>query len=707
MTLAEKAGQMTQVTLDTISYGKPYKVKNPLRLSPQKLKKVIEKKLVGSVLNVGTHAHTPARWRELIDEIQAAAARTRLGIPVLYGLDTIHGANYVMGSTLFPQQLGLAATGNTELVEQVFSLAARDTLRAGVPWLFAPVADLGRDPRWPRLWEAFGEDVQITKDMTVAATKGIEKVEGAASCLKHFLGYGYPQSGMDRTPAWIPERQLREYYLPPFVSGLAAGSPSVMVNSGEINGEPVHASKFLLTDLLRGELGFDGVVVTDWEDVIYLHTRHRVADSYRSAVKISIEAGIDMSMTAMDTDFADHIVDLVESGELPEARIDESVRRILRMKEKLGLFEIPNPGHDFPAAKPKKDLALATKAAEQSIVLLKNKRGALPLKKQQRILVVGPTANSKRSLHGGWTYTWQGEKTDELDPSEHPTFLAAFRSEYGKKNVRYVQGCNHQDELKMKKLKDKLKWADRVILCLGESSYTEFFGSLDDLYLSPGQEELSVQVAKAKKPTTLLLLQGRPRCISRLKGKYDSILTAFYPGHGGATALSGVLTGRVNPSGRLPLTYPRSPNSLIPYDHKSTENQELQGAKSAFDPEFEFGYGLSYTDFSYRKLKLKKDVVGQNDKLKVSVKVKNTGRRSGGHVVQLYTRTHFAAITPSVRRLRAFQRIELQAGEERTVTFSIDVADLAYIGLDQQPRLEDGKYSLMIGDLEKDFMIAG
>lgn len=705
MTLAEKAGQMTQVAIDTISYGKPFKVKDPLKLSPKKLKKVVEDKMVGSVLNVGTSAHQPKRWRKLIKEIQQAAARTRLAIPVLYGIDSIHGANYVMGSTLFPQQLGLATTGNPSLVEQLFALAATDTLRAGIPWLFAPVADLGRDPRWPRLWEGFGEDVHLAEVFTAAATRGIQSVEGTAACLKHYLGYGLPQSGMDRTPAWIPERQLREYFLPPFVSGLHAGALSVMVNSGEINGVPVHASKFLLTDLLRKELGFDGVVVTDWEDVIYLHTRHKVADSYRSAVKMAVEAGIDMSMTALDTTFADHIVDLVNNGELSEARINQSVRRILQMKERLGLFKETVPGKHLKAVKRKKCTKLATKAAEQSIVLLRNKKRALPLKKNQRILVVGPTAASKRSLHGGWTYTWQGERTDELDPSNHPTFLEAFQEEYGDENVRYIQGCTHEGKMKTKGLKAALKWADRVLLCLGESSYTEFYGSIGDLYLPKEQEQLAALVSAGNKPTALLLLQGRPRCISRLSGHYDAVLTAFYPGHGGAVALSGVLTGRVNPSGRLPVTYPRTPNNLIPYDHKSTENQTLQDAAAAFDPEFEFGHGLSYTKFLYQNLKLKKDQLGVNDNLKITLEVVNKGKRAGGHVVQLYSRTHYATITPSVKRLRAFKRIKLKPGESTIVKFKLPVRALSFIGLNNRLVLESGKYSIMVGKLAQDFWI--
>lgn len=709
MTLREKAGQMTQVTIDTLADGKPYKVKTPLRLNPKKMKKVLVDAAVGSVLNVGTSAHTPKRWRAMIDAIQERASQTRLGIPVLYGIDTIHGASYVMNSTLFPQQLGLAATYDADLVADLFELAARDTVWAGIPWLFSPVADVGRHPAWPRLWEGFGEDVYQCGVMTRAATEGIQRVKGAASCLKHFLGYGVPLSGKDRTPAWIPDRQLKEYFLPPFLEGIDAGAPSIMVNSGEVNGVPVHANRQLLTDLLRKQLKFKGVLVTDWEDILYLHTRHRVADSYRSAVKMAIDAGIDMSMTPIDVDFIDHVVDLVESGELTEKRINASVRRILILKKKLGLFKTPNPGHVAQKPRRKKDLKLAVRAAEESVVLLRNNdyegKPILPLNPNKKVLVTGPTATSKRSLHGGWTYTWQGEKTDELDPERHPDFLAAMRKEWGKNRVVYFQGCDQEGNLDLKGFKKATRSADTIILCLGESSYTEFFGSLDDMRLPREQEDLAKAALASGLPVVLLLLQGRPRCISNFADDIPAVLTAFYPGHGGPRAMAKILSGRVNPSGRLPLTYPRHPNELVTYDHKSTENQELQGAKSAYDPEFDFGHGLSYGDFHYGKLRLSAVEIKKDEQLKISVTVTNKGKRGGGHVVQLFTRDHYASITPSVKRLRGFQRIYLEAGEKKKVKFKLTAQDLAFVGVDGEWVTETGTFSVMIGPKTKEFTL--
>jgi beta-glucosidase len=700
MTLAEKAGQMTQVTIDLISRGKPYRVKKPLRISTKKLRRLVEEKGVGSILNVGTSAHTPARWREILGDIQAAAARTRLGIPVLYGIDSVHGANYVMGSTLFPQQLGLAATGNTELVESLYALAARDTLAAGIPWLFSPAADFCRDPRWPRLYETFGEDVHLGEQLTAAAVQGIRKTRPAAACLKHYLGYGAPVSGKGRTPAWIPERQQREYFIPPFRAGILAGAPSIMVNSGEINGIPVHADRKLLRDVLRQELGFRGVLVTDWEDIAFLFHRHRIADSYRSAVRIAVEAGIDMSMTPLETEFTDHLIDLVTTGELSEKRIDDSVRRILTLKEHCGLFDHPIP--PLPKKRIKRDRKLAIRAAEQSVILCRNNHQALPLKAKEKVLVVGPTARSKRSLHGGWTYSWQGDQTDQLDPPEHQTLLEAIQEELGKPRVTYFEGCSHEaGSLKLRGLKAAARRVDTVLLCLGEASYAEFFGNVNNLSLPDEQIELARAVLKRGKKVVLLFLGGRPRVISPFADEIPAIVVAFHPGHGGPGAIAGVLSGRVNPSGRLPITFPRHPNSLTPYDHKSSENREIQGAPIPFQPEFEFGTGLSFTRWEYRNLKVSKTRFSSDETLDISVKVINLGEHDGGHVVQLFSTDHYASVTPSVRRLRKFKRIHLKAGKSTKISFSITARDLAFVGLHQQWIAEAGDFTLQVGNLSK------
>ncbi|MTB50123.1 glycoside hydrolase family 3 N-terminal domain-containing protein [Lewinella sp. W8] len=700
MTVAEKAGQMTQVTIDLVSEGKAYKLRKPLKLSPEKLREIIVTRGVGSILNVGTSAHTPTRWREILQDIQAAATDTRLGIPVLYGIDSIHGANYVMGSTLFPQQLGLAATGNPELVEELFALSARDTVTAGIPWLFSPSADFCRDPRWPRLWETFGEDVRTGEVLTAAAVRGIERVRPAASCLKHYLGYGAPVSGKDRTPAWVPERQLREYFVPAFRAGIRAGAPSIMVNSAEINGIPVHANPKLLRELLRDELGFTGVLVTDWEDIVFLYDRHRIADSYRSAVRIAIEAGIDLSMTPLETEFTDHLIDLVATGEIPESRLDESVRRILTLKEHCGLFDAPIPPA-FPQS-PERDRALARQAAEESVVLCRNEAAALPLRSDEKILVVGPTANSKRSLHGGWTYTWQGEQTDELDPEEHPSVLSAIEEEFGAAQVNFFPGCTHEaGSLNLEGFAEAAAKVDTIVLCLGESSYTEFFGSLNDLYLPDDQADLARAAVRSGKKIVLLLLEGRPRVISHFADDIPAVLVAFLPGHGGPAAIAGILSGRVNPSGRLPVTYPRYPNSLTPYDHKSSENREIQGAPIAYQPEFEFGTGLSYTDWQYQDLKVSKTRFSPEDPLEVSVTLINAGDRDGEHIVQLFSTDHYASVAPSVRRLRKFKRIRLEAGQRTKVSFSLTARDLAFVGLHHQWIAEAGDFSLQVGALTR------
>ena len=704
MTLREKVGQMTQVTLDTLCYGKPYKVREPLKIDPKKLDKVIRQKMVGSVLNVATAAHSQERWREIIQTIQETAAKTRLGIPVLYGIDSIHGASYVDGSSMFPQQLGLASAANPEMVEALFELSAQETVQAGMPWLFSPVADVGRNPAWPRAWEGFGEDPYLAGLLTTAATRGIEKVPQAVSCLKHYLAYGASNSGKDRTPAYLHERQVREYYLPPFVRGLEAGARTIMVNSSELNGIPLHADPFWLDTVLRKELGFEGIIVTDWQDILYLYEYHRVADSYRSAVKMAIEAGIDMSMTPLDTKFADHIVDLVESGELTEERIDQSVRRILRLKQELNLFDqavVGQPGKTNHEVSEK----LLRESAAQSIVLLRNEQYLLPLSKQQRLLVCGPAATTLRSLHGGWTYTWQGERTDRMAPKDEPTVLEAIRQEFGAEQVQHFHGCDFEDGLNLEGLEKQAATADTIVLCLGESSYTEFYGSIDDLYLSDAQEQLAKACIATGKPVILLLLQGRPRLISRFESGLAAIVTTFYPGQRGGWALAKLLSGEVNPSGRLPITYPRYPNALITYDHKTTEDRELQGIVGGYNPQFEFGHGLSYSEVKYEKLEVENLSVNSHLCINVKIRLTNTSPRPTDHIVQLFVSDHYASITPPVKRLRASRRIHLAASESQQLSFELGRESLEFIGINCQSVVEAGTFTVMIGALSADFEI--
>lgn len=706
MNLREKAGQMTQITIDTICAGKAYAPDDPLTILPDKLERAAVEYGVGSMLNVGTYAHSLEKWHNLIDTIQAAAQRSRLQIPILYGIDSIHGANYVAGSTLFPQQLALASTWNPDIVEELAAISAYETRAAGIPWTFSPVADLGRHAVWPRLWETFGEDVHLCTALTLAATVGTEgeainHPHRVAGCLKHFLGYGQPLSGKDRTPAWIPERYLREYYLPPFAAAIKAGARTIMINSGEINGIPVHADRRILHDLLREELGFTGVAVTDWEDIKYLHIRHKVADSYKEAVRIAILAGVDMSMTPLDTEFTDYLVELVEEGAITEARLDESVRRILTLKFELGLFEQTRFATTaYPEFAGKHATNTALQAARESVLLLKNEEDVLPLRAGQKILVTGPTANTLRSLYGGWSLTWQGERTDEL-LTDQTNLLQAMEQTLGSESVTYVPGASFDEIIDLTAVKEAANDTDVILLCLGESSYTEFYGSIDDLALPIAQQQLADVAVATGKPVVLVLLQGRPRTIDTFVGQTSAVVASFYPGQGGGQALVDVLIGRYNPSGRLPITYPRHSNALELYDHKATENLPLQGVRAMYNPLFKFGEGLSYTTFIYSALELTPTEVMTDTSIQVQVTVRNDGELAGSEVVQVFISDEFASITPPVERLRAFKKVALAPGEQAIVQFDIPVKDLAFVGQDLRWIAEEGDFNIRVGTLSK------
>ncbi|MEO0787609.1 MAG: glycoside hydrolase family 3 N-terminal domain-containing protein [Bacteroidota bacterium] len=701
MSLAEKAGQMTQVTIDMICHGKPYKLKDPLTIDEKRLENILAEKAVGSMLNVGTHAHTKERWKEIIGQVTETAAQSRLGIPILYGIDTIHGANYIQDTHLYPQQLGLAAGANPQLVEELFTIAAEETLEIGIPWLFSPVADVGRHPAWPRLWEGFGEDPHMAGELAAAAVRGIEKT-GAVSCLKHYLAYGDARTGKDRTPAYLHERQVRQIHLPPFVAGLQAGARTVMVNSAELNGIPLHADPFWLDRVLRQELGFEGVIVTDWEDIRYLFLFHKVAKDYRTAVKMSILAGIDMSMTPLDVDFPELVVDLVEKGEISEARIDQSVRRILKLKEELGLFEqpIPQPKADTTPIARREQLCI--QAAEEAVVLLRNEEKTLPLSTSSKILVCGPAATSLRSLHGGWTYSWQGERTNEMAPADEPHLLEALVQEFGQRQVGHFPGCDFEDLLDTDGLAKAAKDVDYIVLALGEASYTEFLGNIDDLYLPDVQEKLAQACLATGKPVILVMLGGRPRLISRFEAGIPAILTAHYPGRAGGKALAGVISGRVNPTGRLPITYPRYPNALMTYDHKTTENRVLQDLPAEFKPQFEFGQCLNYTAaIKYKDLVVKPADAKRS--VKVSFSVTNPNKETVDHIIQLFIRDHYATVTPSIRKLVRFDRIQLAGKEQRQLSFTLNEADFQFIGIDCSPTFESGHFSVYCDKLEAEF----
>lgn len=708
MTLEEKAGQMMQLTADMIHKGPPYAIVSPRQIDVAKLEKVIKEYKVGSILNVPTGSVPDVEeWHELIALIQKTAAETRLKIPILYGTDNIHGVNYCADATLFPQPLSMAGTWNLELAERTAAISAYEAKAASLVWNFSPALDVGRNPVWSRLWESFGEDVYMNEVMGVATVKGYQgddpgEKDRVLACLKHYAGYGWPVSGKDRTPAYIPEVQLRELFLPAYQATINAGAMSVMVNSGEVNGVPVHASKFMLTDLLRDELGFEGFVVSDWEDIILLHTRHKVAASVKEAVALAIEAGVDMSMVPVTFEFRDHVIELVEEGRLSMKRIDESVRRILKVKMVSGLFQqsVFDP-KDYPLFGGEEYQAVSKRAAQESIILLKNENNALPLARSGRVLVTGPTANTMRSLNGGWSYDWQGTRSDEFQANKH-TILEAVQAKLGDDQVTYVAGSTYDEVVDIDAAVQAAANVDHIILCLGELSYTEVEGNISDLNLPGAQQQLAAALAQTGKPLILVLAQGRPRLIRKIEPHTSGILAAFYPGPEGGDAIADVLFGDFNPSGKLPVTYPKYANSITTYDHKHTEALTF-GSGPVFDPQFTFGSGLSYTSFSYENLQLGSTTLRAGERLIITVQVRNTGERAGQEVVQLYTSDLYASVTPAVQRLRAFEKIDLQPGEYKTLSFTLEPEDLAFVGQDNKWLTEPGKFKINIGGLEAAF----
>ena len=706
MTLEEKIGQMTQVTIQVVSRKGP---KGEHQLDPRKLRNAIVKHHVGSILNVDPGAYSLQHWHEIIRQIQDVATReTRLGIPVIYGIDAIHGANYTRGATLFPQSIGMAATWNPELVRKEGEITALEVRASGIPWNFNPVLGVGRQPIWPRFFETYGEDPYLVSVLGRAYIKGLEGEDNdisrsnrVAACMKHYLGYSFPLTGQDRTPAWIPERMLREIFLPPFRAAVKAGVHTVMINSSEINGVPVHASKYLLTDVLRKELGFRGMVVTDWYDIINLYQREKVATSRKEAVKLAVQAGIDMSMVPFDFSFTSDLLELVQEGVIPESRIDQSVRRILRLKFELGLFENPYPVAELSKRFATEDSRrVALQAAQESITLLKNKNNVLPLRKNLRVLVTGPTANSLARLNGGWSFTWQGND-ESYYPAEKMTILEAVQQKIGKAQVTYLPGTDYDKAIDIEAAGKAARQVDAVILCLGEHAYCETPGNISDLYLPEVQYQLARAVSQANVPVILVLAEGRPRIIHPIIDAVDAVVMAYLPGLEGGPAIADVLFGEVNPSGKLPFTYPKFPNDLKWYDYKNSEITP----PNRYDPEFPFGFGLSYTQFEYRDLKLDKETIKPGETLTVQVSVKNTGGRKGREVVQLYLSDLVRSVTPPVRQLKRFRKIELKPGETKTVTFYLNTKDMEFIGIDNRPTVEAGEFRITVGGLEKSFRL--
>ena len=731
MSLEEKVGQMAQITIDVVGKGKErWASDEPFGLDPVKLKRAVVEYHVGSILNApNAKALPPERWNEIVRDIQdVALQQTPQRIPVLYGVDAIHGSTYTVGATMFPQQIALAATRNRALVRRGAEISAYETRASGIPWTFAPVLDLGADQRSPRHWETFGEDPYLIGEMGYQQIKGFEgeqndigNPEHIASNIKHFLGYQVPVSGKDRTNAYLPAAVLAEYHLPPYIVGVAAGSHSLMVNSGLVNGVPVHASPDLLTHTLKEKMGFKGLVVTDWQDIENLFRRDHFATDDKDAIRIAINAGVDMSMVPYSYEtFCDGLTALVREGKVPQSRVDDAVRRILRVKAELGLWERPvTYRQDYPKFGSAEFGKASYDAAAEAITLLKNDGNILPLDKKTRVLVTGPNANSMRTLNGGWTYTWQGDRTDEFAGQYH-TILEAIQLEIGADHVTYVPGVSYNMAAGAKYYDEKAdqleqavaaaQKADVVVLCLGENSYVEKPGDLNDLYLSDLQTQLAQRLTATGKPVVLVLNEGRPRIISRFEQPIKAIVQAYLPGNFGGDAVADVLFGDVNPSGRLPYTYPRYPNSLVTYIHKYAEEQKkaegVYNYEADYNPQFAFGTGLSYTSFSYGNLQLDAKQLGKTGTLTVKVDVTNTGRREGKEAVQLFTSDLVASkIAPDVQRLRRFDKISLKPGEKQTVTFTLPVRELAYAGPDGQPVLEAGEFEVLIGGQKAKFTL--
>lgn len=715
MTVEEKVGQMTQVTLSVVTEGQTEGTESaPPRpkLNPDSLREAIVEHHVGSILNVDGTALTPEQWHTLIGKIQDMATNeTRLGIPIIYGIDSVHGANYVAGATIFPQNLGLAATFDPSLARKAGAITARETRAAALPWNFAPVLDLGRQPQWPRYYETFGEDPYLAAKMGVANVKGMQgrdigSDDRVAATLKHYIGYSGPESGLDRTTAQIPERLLRSHYLPPFKAAVDAGAKTLMVNSGDVNGIPVHGSRFLLTDVLRGELGFEGVVVTDWRDVLKLHDVHRTAESTKEAALRSLRAGIDMCMVPYDFSFYHDVLTLVEEGTVSEERINESVRRILQLKADLGLLEDVSLPQTNGRINTDAHQQANLEAARKSLTLLKNQNGILPLDESADVVVTGPTATSVPSLTGGWTFTWQGENAGRISPNSQ-ALLDAIEARVGGERVTYVEGATYDSLTTVDAAVKTAQGANVVVLTVGEDAYAEKPGDIRDLSLPDAQIELAEAVAKTGTPVVTVVIEGRPRLMPSVFQQSEAALMAYQPGIQGARALADVLYGEVSPSGRLPFAYPKDENLTIPYDHRVTSRLGAAQDSSVYNPQFEFGHGLSYTTFEYENLRLSSKTLRGGESITVTVDVSNTGTRASGHSVLLFTSDQYASVVPRVRRLKGMKRIRLEPGLSQTVEFELHPSDLTIIGRDMEPVTESGTFRISVGDLDATLQYVG
>jgi beta-glucosidase len=712
MTLDEKIGQMTELTLDVLGDWKD----GEFVLDKEKLRNAIAKYKVGSILNVPGVALTPAQWEKLIGEIQELSMK-EIGVPCIYGLDQNHGTTYTIGGVLFPQNINLGASFNPSLAYKAAEATAYETRAANCPWTYSPTVDMARDPRWPRVWENYGEDCLLNAIMGSSAVRGFQGDDPnhisrnhIATSVKHYMGYSLARTGKDRTPAYISITDLREKCFAPYKACVEAGALTIMVNSGSINGTPVHANHELLTTWLKEDLNWDGMLVTDWSDINNLYTREHVAATKKDAIEMAINAGIDMAMEPYALDYCDLLKELVNEGRVSMTRIDDAARRVIRLKYRLGLFDAPNTyKKDYPEFGSKEHREIALHAAEEAEVLLKNKDNILPLKKGQKILVTGPNANSMRCLNGGWSYTWQGHLADRY-AGEYNTIYEALCNKFGAKNVTLEQGVTYvaegsyeeENAPEIEKAVAAAANVDVIVACIGENSYCETPGNLSDLAMSENQRNLIKALAETGKPIVLILNEGRPRLINDIEPLAQGVIDVLLPGNFGGDALANILSGDVNPSARMPYTYPRYQAELTTYDYRvSEETDKMEGAydyDAVISVQWPFGYGQSYTTFEYANLKCSKSEFNADDELTFSVDVTNTGKVAGKEVVMLYSRDMVASIVPENRRLRAFDKLDLKPGETKTVELKIKGSDLAFVGADGHWVLEKGDFRMQVGD---------
>ena len=725
MTLKEKVGQMTQINLTVIAKG-PTKWESsfPMEIDDKKANKALVDFKVGSVLNtINNTAQKPSVWFENISKIQQISMDGNpLGIPVIYGIDAIHGTTYTDGATMFPQQVTTAASWNPENAYNMALVCAYETRASGIPWNFSPVLDLGIDPRFSRQFESFGEDPLLVERFGVEMIKGYQGLDNdisnkynVAACMKHFVGYHATISGKDRTPAYIPDNVLSEYHIEPFKKAIEAGAKTVMINSGLINGVPVHADYNIMINILRKKLGFEGVILTDWEDIRKLHDRDKVAKNQREAIKMAINSGIDMSMVPYEYEhFVKNLISLVEEGEVKMDRIDDAVRRILKLKFELDLFKNPVTNYkDYEDFGSKKHHQLAYKAASESITLLKNNNDILPIKGNPRILVVGPNGNNMRTLNGAWTYSWQGDLVDRF-AGEYNTIYESIRDTYGNNKVKYISGVSYnKNGSYYDMIEDNIAEAvregrksDYILLCLGENTYTEKPGDLNDLNIHKLQRKLAIELSKTGKPIILILNLGRPRLITDIEPLMSAVVNVYLPGNFGGDALADIISGKVNPSGKLPYTYPAFPNSLLPYYYKPSEVQNnAQGAYNyvgEVNNLYDFGFGLSYSDFRYSNFTLNKDTLTVSDTLNVGVFVSNSSDIDGYETVQLYSSDLYASITPDIKRLRDFKRVFIKAGETKRLIFKLPVSELEFYNIYNEPVVEEGRFNISINNSSRE-----